>query len=125
MKKLTIIIVIIGVIITSGYIIMRTSLHTVNPEPVPLPARAPEHRKDSNSILDIRPLVIRKLQELVKSGTDNLYNLYADSISLDITDSKAELYNLKLMPDEEVLKHKKDVHTAPDDIYRIGLSSLK
>ena len=67
MKKAGYVISIILVILISGYLLLR--FHFLKTKTI-----QPDYSK-SKSLTDLRPLVIAKMQELVKDGSAGLYNL--------------------------------------------------
>ena len=78
----------------------------------------------AESATDIRPLVVKKLQQLVKDGSDGLYNLSVEKLEPDITHSQLDLINATLIPDTSALQKLNGLKKAPDDVYKISLDSL-
>ncbi|MFD1771723.1 hypothetical protein [Sphingobacterium suaedae] len=72
-----------------------------------------------------RPLVEEKLKEVVKSSTDSLYRLTYDDLDLSVALGNVTLENVALIPDSTVYKQMEQAKTAPDNLYRIQLKSLK
>jgi hypothetical protein len=78
----------------------------------------------AESAVDIRPLVVKKLQQLIKEGSDGLYNLSVEKLEPDITHSQLDLINATLIPDTSALQKLNVLKKAPDDVYKISLDSL-
>lgn len=117
-----IIFIVLGVIAIGGYIYLRNSLSTKGFEPVKQAAAAePERAKNP---LDIRPQIILKLQQLVKQGSDGLYNLSIKEVEPDILNSKLDVKNIVLLPDTTVLQNLERQQKAPDDVFKISCNSL-
>src|SRR4051812_43299040 len=103
MKKINLIFLIIGVLTLSGYVIVRYNLRT--PGFVSTSAKDPSaSTKPGETSLDLRPALITKLQQLVKQGSDGLYNLSIHEIEPDLLSSSVLLKKLELRPDSLVWK---------------------
>lgn len=122
MKKITIIIVLIGVLIVSGYVFIRSKLNTHDFHPVGA-ARTPQP-KPSESTLDLRPKIIARLQQLVKQGSGGLYNLYIREVEPDVVLSKLDVRHVILMPDSNVIRSLVKMNIAPENIFKISFDSL-
>lgn len=109
------IIVIIGILLVS--IAVYIYLHL-------LKANAPEPRSQSKSPIDLRPLIISKLQQLVKESSEGLYNLSIERLEPDVLQSKIDLFNASLVPDTGALQKPDKELKAPDDVFKISFSSL-
>ncbi len=73
---------------------------------------------------DFEALIKTKLQELVKDGSNGLYNLKMDKIEIDILNSKLILDNAQLLIDSIRLNELNGADIAPIDIFRITLKTL-
>ncbi len=76
------------------------------------------------SPIDVRPAIIAKLQSLVKTGSDGLYDLSIQKIEPDILSSTLAAFGVKLTPNVQVLKTLDSLKKAPDNIFTISLDSL-
>jgi len=76
------------------------------------------------SPIDLRPAIIAKLQSLVKTGSDGLYDLSIQKIEPDILSSTVSVFGAKLIPNAQALKLLDSLKKAPDDIFTISLDSL-
>jgi len=74
--------------------------------------------------IDLRPAIIAKLQSLIKTGSDGLYDLSIQAIEPDIVSSTLDIVGAKLMPDVQALKRLDSLRKAPDDIFTLSLDSL-
>jgi hypothetical protein len=123
MKKVTIIFIIIGVLAISAYVFVRHSLGTKGVEP-PAANGAPAP-KPAESLLDLRPRLITKLQELVNTGSGGLYRLSIREIEPDVLASTLSLKNIRLTPDSAVLRNLESTGHRPDDVFSFSLDSLR
>src|SRR5438309_11578878 len=98
MKKINIIFLIIGILALSGYVFVRYNLRA--PGFVPTSAKdSSASTKPGETALDLRPALITKLQQLVKQGSNGLYNLSIHEIEPDLLSSSVQLKKLELRPD--------------------------
>ncbi len=116
MKKIYIILI-AGIVIISGvYVYVRFSfLRTKDFKPV---------TAKSKSVLDLRPAIIAKLQQLVKDGSDGLYHLSIEKIEPHTLVSSLDMVNVTLTPDSAALKNLDSAKKLPDDIFKISVSTL-
>ncbi len=78
----------------------------------------------SESPIDLRPLIISKLQKMVSEGSDGLYKLQIEKIEPDVLAARIDVINAVLIPDSAVLKILDERKQAPDDVYKIKLGNL-
>ncbi len=119
MKKLTAAIVLIGIIVTGGYLFIRVSLGTNEVKAEPSKEKDPVGK-----VLDVEPSLEAKLKELVAKGSDGLYSFQSDSIVTDILQSKVTVINASIIPDFEAMKKLDADHKAPDDVFKIVFHNL-
>src|SRR5688572_24757903 len=115
MKKRSYIIIIIAIlaVVISAYIYIRF-----------LKASAPQPHSQSESPIDLRPMIISKLQRLVKESSEGLYNLSIEKLEPDILRSQINLINAALVPDTAALQRLDKELKAPDDVFKISFSSV-
>src|SRR4051812_8305964 len=102
---------IIIVLVIAALIVAATSYIIVQKRQLPSPATK------SESPVDINTLIISKLQQLVKDGSEGLYQLVIEQLKPDITSSQVDIIKAKLVPDSAAL-HKLDAaQKAPDDVF--------
>lgn len=122
MKKIKVIFLIIGMVVLSAYLYVRYSLNT--PGFTPAQARdTTEVTKPAETLLDLKPKLVEKLQQLVKQGSNGLYNLFIHELKPDIVNSRISISNASLVPDTAVLKSlaKSDL---PEAIFKIKTDSI-
>ncbi|MEO6404423.1 MAG: hypothetical protein ABIY51_01710 [Ferruginibacter sp.] len=117
MSKKILIIFIAIIIISSGiYLYMR--YHVLK-----APDIATEPSK-KETILDLRPQLIAKLQQLVKEGSVGLYKLTVDQVTPDVLASTAEIKNVSIDVDSAMLKNLDEAGKLPDDIFKMKFSAI-
>ncbi len=115
-KKLLLLSGIILLAVTGGYLYLRYGV-----------LKSPDFKADSpesNTVLDLRPSLIAKLQQLVKDVTKGLYILTIQEIDPSISEATLDLQDIKLVVDSTVLAHLDSMEMAPDNVYRISLQGL-
>ena len=116
MKRIYIIGIAVIILGIGGYLYIRFSLlKTKDFKPVDSKA---------NSVLDLRPAIIAKLQQLVKDGSDGLYKLSIEKINPDVLTSVLDMANVTIVPDTAVIKKSDSSQTLADDVFKISFSSL-
>lgn len=116
MKKTGIISAIIIIIVAAGYFFLRFYL-----------LRAKDFKPDTSkarSIIDLRPALIARLQQMVKDGSKGLYKLSIESIEPDIAGSSVDLNITGLVVDSAALQKLDSMHMAPDETYSVSLKKL-
>src|SRR5258705_7734059 len=116
MKKIYFILATVIVIIIGVYLYVRFSV-----------LKSKDFRPDSSkakSVLDLRPSIIAKLQQLVKDGSDGLYYLSIEKIEPHILKSTLDITNATLSPDSAELNNLLNTKKLPDDVFKISLSAL-
>lgn len=78
----------------------------------------------AKNVVDLRPAIIAKLQQLVKNGSNGLYTLNIDRIEPDVLNSKLTIYNASLNVDSNSMRVLDQQKKLPDDIFRIKLNDL-
>jgi hypothetical protein len=111
--KQRIIILVILLLVVAAIIYIRVQ-RTKQPNPV----------TKSESPIDITPLIISKLQQLVKDGSDGLYQLSIEQLKPDLTSSQVDIIKAKIVPDSAALQKLDALQKAPDDVFTISFDSL-
>lgn len=116
-KKIIFITVISIVVITSGgFIYLKYGvLKTKDAKP---------DNSKASSVLDLRPAIIAKLQQLVKNGSDGLYTLSIEKIDPDLLSSKLDVLNGIIAVDTAAMQRLDESKKLPDDIFHIDFHSL-
>ncbi len=78
----------------------------------------------TSSVLDLRPAIIAKLQQLVKNGSDGLYNLSIKKIDPDLLSSKLDVLDGTIAVDTAAMQRLDESKKLPDDIFHIDFHSL-
>jgi hypothetical protein len=114
-KKVLVIITLVTALI-SGYLYLRYSL---------LKSKdfKPEVSK-SKSPLDLRPALIAKMRQLVKDGSNGLYDLQIAQVEPSITNSSVDLSGVVLSPNPSGLARLDSLKMAPDDVFKISFKAL-
>jgi hypothetical protein len=113
MRKTHYIVIAILAIVISAYIYFRF-----------LRANAPKPLSQSESPIDLRPLIISKLQQLVKESSEGLYNLSVEKLEPDVLQSQIDIFNATLIHDTAALQRLDKELKAPDDVFKISFTSL-
>ena len=107
----------------SAYIYVNYSVST----PGFTPAQARDtavQTKPSESLLDLKPKLIEKLQQLVKQGSKGLYNLFIHEVKPHILKSTVGISNASLVPDTTAMKELEQSEKLPDEIFKIKTDSI-
>src|SRR5829696_2486533 len=124
MKKISLVFVLIGLVSISAYIYLRYSISTPGFQPAASQEIKAETKK-AETPLDLRPILVQKLQQIVKQGSAGLYNLSVHEVEPDVLNSSVLIRNVELIPDTAVLAHLQKLNQAPTDIFKVKLASLK
>jgi hypothetical protein len=123
MKKITVVFVIMGLLVISGYVYVRTSLTTPGFEPPPGQGAAAQ-TKPPETVLDLKPKLVQKLQQLVKEGSNGLYNLYVRELKPDIVNSTVRISDASLVPDTAAMKKLETSGQLPDEVFKIETDAI-
>src|SRR5574337_25777 len=123
MKKIAVIFLIIGLMIVSAYIYVSFSLKTSRFTPAQAKDTT-EVTKPAQSLLDLKPRIVEKLQQLVKQGSNGLYNLFIQELKPDILNSNLQISKASLIPDTTEIKKLERLNNLPDEIFRIKADSI-
>ena len=84
----------------------------------------PDTLKGKNLPADLRPLFIKRVQQLVKKSSNGLYNLSVSDLKVDVLASTLSLQGVRLAPDAAVADSLQRVQQLPADVFTITLDSL-
>lgn len=107
----------------SAYVYVNYSLST----PGFTPAQAKDSTtatKPAESLLDLKPKLIEKLQQLVKKGSNGLYNLFIHELKPDILNSTVHISKVSLVPDTSIMKQLEESKELPNAIFNIKTDSI-
>ena len=116
MRKIIITGLILLLVVSSAYLYIR--VHVLKAKDI-----KPDTAKEKN-VLDLRPALIAKLQQLVKDGSNGLYILSIQKLEPHILESKLDAANVFIKIDTAVMHHLDSLHLLPDDIFTFYFSSL-
>ena len=125
MKKISVIFLIIGVLVVSAYVYIRHSLATPGFDPPPAKQVATAPTKPAESPLDLKPKLVEKLQQLVKQGSNGLYNLFVHELNPDILNSTVSITKASLVPDTAAMKRLKLSGDLPEQVFKIETDAIQ
>jgi hypothetical protein len=125
-KKIFWIILIPALLIIGGYLFIRFSLQSsINKgEKDAAAAGSDTTAVQKSSPLDLRPLFIKKLQQVVTKSSGGLYTLSVADMQLDVLASSVSLQNVSVIPDKEVLASLVKEAQAPNDVFTVSFKTL-
>lgn len=115
-KKFVVVAVIVLLIFAGGYIFIKYKI-----------LETKDYKADTSkkeNILDLRPSVIAKLQQLVKDGSNGLYILSVGKINPDVLSSKLDATDVRISVDTTAMLQLDSLEKLPDDIFTIHLDSM-
>jgi hypothetical protein len=115
-KKIAIILALVLLIIAGSYVFIKYNF-----------LKAKDFKPDTSkqkSIIDLRPSIIAKLQQLVKDGSNGLYILSIEKINPDVFASKLDIVNTSIHVDTAAMLQLDSLKRLPDDIFTIRFDSL-
>lgn len=77
------------------------------------------------SAADLRPLFIKRLQQVLKKSSNGLYDLSVGDLELDMLSSSLLLRNVQLKTDTALLRSLATAKQLPADIYTASFDSLR
>ncbi|MGZ3937720.1 MAG: hypothetical protein ACXVLT_03280 [Flavisolibacter sp.] len=125
MKKISVIFLIIGVLVVSAYVYVRQSLATPGFNPPPAKQAASTPTKPPESPLDLKPKLVAKLQQLVKQGSNGLYNLFIHEVQPDILNSTVTITKASLVPDTAAMRKLEQSGSLPGQVFKIETDAIR
>ncbi|MBC7829531.1 MAG: hypothetical protein H7122_17430 [Chitinophagaceae bacterium] len=124
MKKLHIVFLLAAGLLIAAYFFVRFYLqadirHSRNN------ARDSASAQNADSTLDLRPLFIAKIQQLVSKGSKGLYSIAINNMDIDMLKSRVTLTKVQLHHDSSVLAALDSLKMAPDDVFIASFDTLK
>lgn len=77
------------------------------------------------SALDLRPLLIQRVQQVIAQSSGGLYTLSVQDLRPDVLASTVSLHGIRLGPDTVVLQKLKREGRLPASVYAIAFSTLR
>jgi len=119
----------LGTIITGAYLFTRFTLQHKVKKHRALNLNAtfsdPSVSQNPDTTLDLRPLFKTRLQQIIKAGSNGLYDITMDSIAIDILHSTISALNVKLISDPDILQTLQQKNKAPDDVFSGSIRKLR
>ena len=115
MKRSNIILLSIALLIVAAYFIIRFYLQS----------NVDQDQKAPDESLDLRPLFIAKIQQLVKDGSKGLYHIEIDSMDVDLLQSQVILRKVNLRHNNTVLRALDSLQQTPDAVFNASFDSLR
>ena len=75
-------------------------------------------------MLDLRPAIIAKLQQVIKDGSQGLYILSVEQLQPDVLASKLDVIDGTISIDTAAMRQLDKVKKLPDDLFHIKFHSL-
>ena len=128
-KKLRLLILIPALLLIGGYLFIRFTLQSsIKKEEAKTGAVIPDTKKlgsEKLSEADLRPLFIKRLQQLLKNGSAGLYNLSIADLKIDVLASTVTLQGVSIKPDSTILSALKKEGKTPADVFTVSFDSLQ
>jgi hypothetical protein len=126
MKKLYILFLITAALLIGGYLFVRFYLQAdIRKSRNKLGDTVSTSPGNPDSTVDLRPLFIAKIQQVVKEGSKGLYNITIDSMEVDMLQSQVILQNVNVTHNPKVLKLLDSLKQAPGDVFKLSFDTLK
>lgn len=127
-KKLFLLILIPALLIIGVYVFIRYSLKTAVHRGENITTE--KKQTDSSSIkqtsaLDLRPLFINRLKQLVAKTSNDVYDLSVGDMKIDILASTASFQNVVLKPDKKRADSLNRLGLAPAEIFSFSFENLQ
>ncbi len=120
MKRLNIILLVVAILLVAGYFLIRSYLQSDVDH-----TNQNGNAETPDASLDLRPLFIARIKQLVTDGSKGLYSISIDSMDVDVLQSRVILRNVQLLHNSEVLKTLDSMRQAPDDVINAAFDSLR
>ncbi len=114
-RKIFLFILLPAVLIIGAYVFIRYSLKAgsaPNEEKIAKEANATDSSLSNNSALDLRPLLIKRLQSLVSASSNDVYELSVGDMEIDLLASTVNFEKVALKPNRQ----------RADSLHRLGLA---
>lgn len=126
-RKLLVILLLPALLLIGGYIFLRMSLSKANKQDEKLTGTATSvdslGGKKTNAV-DLRPLFIERLQQLLKKSSQGLYNLSVGDLKLDVLTSTVSLHDVSLSTDNTKEEELKKAGALPANVFKIQFKQL-
>jgi hypothetical protein len=128
-KKLFLTLLIPAVLVLGGYLYLRFNLHSdIKKEEkidLPTPPLKDSLGHEKLSTADLRPLLIKRLQQLLKKASNGLYDLSVYDLKTDILSSRLLLQDILLKPNPHILDSLQKAGLMDGDYFQVSAKSLE
>ena len=126
-KKIILIIAIsLVVIVSGGFLYLKYGiLETKDVKPISsIASQASDSSQKKSSVLDLRPAIIAKIRQLVKDGSNGLYDLSIQKIDPDLLSSKLDVIDGVIAVDTAAMQRLDASGKLPDELFHINFHLL-
>lgn len=127
-RRLLFFLLILALVLIAGYLVLQIFLRTsIQKEAAASPA--PVAKTDTlggkkTSALDLRPLFVERMQQLLQKSSSGLYVLSVGDLRVDVLSSTVSLQNVTVRPNEKVRKALQANGSLPGDVFTVAFKSL-
>ncbi len=122
-KKIFLLVLIPALLIIGAYVYIRYSLKAgINRDGEKIATLT--NQPDSSSLLDLRPLLIERMQQLVAKTSNNVYQLSVGDMKMDVLASKLSFQNVALKPNKERADSLRRLGLAPAETLAFSFENL-
>ncbi|HUC80063.1 MAG TPA: hypothetical protein VMR70_04070, partial [Flavisolibacter sp.] len=126
-RKLLLLLLIPGLLLLGAYLYLRVSLSKANKEDEKITGTTTSVDSLGGkkvSAADLRPLLIERMQQLLRKSSQGLYNLSVGDMKLDVLASTVSLQNVTLSTDSSKLNEQKAAGTLPSNVFKVRFKEL-
>ncbi|HUQ96122.1 MAG TPA: hypothetical protein VM010_00550, partial [Chitinophagaceae bacterium] len=126
MRKTLWLLLVPAVLLIGGYFYLHNTLWAaIKKEEGGKPALQDTLGGKQTSTADLRPLLIKRVQQLVEKSSNRLYQVTIANLDIDVLASSLALQGVRLTPNAAILDSLKALHQLPDDVVSISFDSLR
>lgn len=127
-RKLLLLILVPGVILIGAYLFLRFSLqssvHKEEKRTGEVLPKVDSLGGKKVSVVDLRPLFIERIQQVLKKSSNDLYNLSVGDLRVDVLASSVVLHGVKLSPDKAKEDSLKGIGELPENVISASFNDL-
>src|SRR5215203_4791511 len=128
-KKLFLLVLVPSLVLIGAYFFIRQSIKpNVKRDAENFSAetrKADSAKTKQTSLVDLRPLFVQYLRQLVAKTSNDIYDLSVNDLQVDILSSTATLYNVALKPDKKRADSLYKLGLAPDETFALSFQKLE
>jgi hypothetical protein len=128
-KKLFLLILIPALVLIGAYAFVRYSVKAAVSRDEEIFStslkKADSSAAKQTSTLDLRPLFMERLHQIVARASDNIYDFTIDSMDIDVLLSTAVFYDVVLKPNKEKASLLQKTGEGPEEIYSLTLKKVE